>query len=321
MRILLLAFLGFCLSGLSIAGAQEYPTRTITIIVPYAPGGADYQIRALQPLLSQGLGQTIVVENRGGGGAAIGTAAVKRAEPDGYTLLFTGTAAISVVPNLRETPYRLEDFAPVGNISATPLIVAARSDLPYKTLAELIAYAKANPEKVLMGSAGHGTTTHIVGEALQNEANVRFTHVPFTGMGAALTAMLSGSIDIFIGLPAPLMPHLTAGKFRALASTGSKRSEFVPDVPTLSEAGYDVVEETRFGLFAPKGTPARIVDKLNAQLARHVSSKEFSDLMTKSFTSVSYLGPDDLGKAVRNEDAYWKRLVSTSDILKRISTP
>ena len=207
------------------------------MLVPYGPGGVDYQIRALAPALGNLLGQQIVVENREGGGAIIGTAAVKSAPPDGYTLLFTGTAALSVVPHLRKAPYVIRDFEPIGNVTATPLIVTARGNAPFKTLAELLAHARANPGKVNMGSAGSGTSTHIVGEAFQAAAGIEFTHVPFRGVGAATNAMLSGDVDLVIGVPGVMVPHFATGKLVALASTGKARSEFVLDVPSLFEDG------------------------------------------------------------------------------------
>src|SRR6478735_2421798 len=144
--------------GLAAAQTSDFPNRPIRVLVPYGPGGVDYQIRALAPALGNLLGQQIVVENREGGGAIIGTAAVKSAAPDGYTLLFTGTAALSVVPHLRKAPYVIRDFEPIGNVTATPLIVTARGNAPFKTLAELLAHARANPGKVNMGSAGSGTS-------------------------------------------------------------------------------------------------------------------------------------------------------------------
>ena len=205
-------------------------------------------IRALAPALGNVLGQQIVVENREGGGAIIGTAAVKSAPPDGYTLLFTGTAALSVVPHLRKSGYVIDDFEPIGNVTATPLIVTARGNAPFKTLAELVAYAKDNPGKVNMGSAGSGTSTHIVGEAFQAAAGIKFTHVPFRGVGAATNAMLSGDVDLVIGVPGVMVPHFATGKLMPMASTGKGRSEFAPDVPSLFETGLDVVEETKFGL-------------------------------------------------------------------------
>jgi tripartite-type tricarboxylate transporter receptor subunit TctC len=298
---------------LGTAGAQtqttDFPNRPIRVLVPYGPGGVDYQIRALAPALGNILGQQIVVENREGGGAIIGTAAVKSAPPDGYTLLFTGTAALSVVPHLRKTPYAIDDFEPIGNVTATPLIVTARGNAPFRTLPELLTFAKANPGKVNMGSAGSGTSTHIVGEAFQAAAGIKFTHVPFRGVGAATNAMLSGDVDLVIGVPGVMVPHFATGKLIALASTGKARSEFAPDVPSLFETGLDVVEETKFGLLAPRGTPEPVLRRLTDALAKAATALEFVDLMRKTFATQAYLTPAQFRAAIGVEDAYWTKLL------------
>ncbi len=300
-----------CTLGASGAHAQtsDFPNRPIRIVVPYGPGGVDYQIRALAPALGNVLGQQIVVENREGGGAIIGTAAVKSAPPDGYTLLFTGTAALSVVPHLRKSGYVIDDFEPIGNVTATPLIVTARGNAPFKTLAELVAYAKDNPGKVNMGSAGSGTSTHIVGEAFQAAAGIKFTHVPFRGVGAATNAMLSGDVDLVIGVPGVMVPHFATGKLMAMASTGKARSEFAPDVPSLFETGLDVVEETKFGLLAPRGTPEPVLRRLVDALQSAANTPEFIDLMRKTFATQAYLSPPQFRAAIGVEDAYWSKLL------------
>ena len=300
-----------CSLGASGAHAQttDFPNRPIRVLVPYGPGGVDYQIRALAPALGTILGQQIVVENREGGGAIIGTAAVKSAPPDGYTLLFTGTAALSVVPHLRKTGYVIDDFDPIGNVTATPLIVTARGNAPFKTLAQLLAYAKDNPGKVNMGSAGSGTSTHIVGEAFQAAAGIKFTHVPFRGVGAATNAMLSGDVDLVIGVPGVMVPHFATGKLMALASTGKARSEFAPDVPSLFETGLDVVEETKFGLLAPRGTPEPVQRRLVDALQSAANTPEFIDLMRKTFATQAYLSPVQFRAAIGVEDTYWSKLL------------
>src|SRR5687768_12111017 len=227
----------------SAAVAQDYPTRPVRVVVPYGPGGVDLQVRAMAPTLARILGQQVVIENREGGGAVIGTNAVKIAAPDGYTVLFTGTSALAVVPHLRKNVgYSIDDFAPLGNATGTPLVVAVRADTPYKTLQELVAYAKGNPGKINMGTAGPGTSTHMAGEAFQVAAGINFTHIPFKGVGAATQAILGGNSDIVFGLPGVMAPHVAAGKLRILASMGPSRTEFAPDAPTLKESGYDVVE-------------------------------------------------------------------------------
>jgi tripartite-type tricarboxylate transporter receptor subunit TctC len=299
----------WCWLGAAGAQTSDFPNRPIRVVVPYGPGGVDYQIRALAPALGSVLGQQIVVENREGGGAIIGTAAVKSAPPDGYTLLFTGTAALSVVPHLRKAGYAIDDFEPIGNVTATPLIVTARGNAPFRTLAELIAYAKASPGKVNMGSAGSGTSTHIVGEAFQAAAGIKFTHVPFRGVGAATNAMLSGDVDIVIGVPGVMAPHFPTGKLIPLASTGKARSEFAPDAPSLFETGLDVVEETKFGLLAPRGIPEPALRRLSDAVAKTVVTPEFTELMRRTFATQVYLSPTQFRAAINAEDTYWGTLL------------
>ncbi len=308
-RLLALA----CGALLALAGgasAQDFPNRPVRIIVPYGPGGVDLQVRAMAPTLSRILGQQIVVENREGGGAVIGTTAVRNAAPDGYTLLYTGTSALAVVPQMRKNVgYALDDFAAIGNITATPLVVAVRGDTPYRTVQELVAYAKANPTKINMGTAGPGTSTHMAGEAFQIVAGITFTHVPFKGVGAATQGILGGSSDIVFGLPGVMAPHVPSGKLRILASMGRTRSEFFPDQPTLIEAGYEVTEITRFGFFAPRPTPAAVQQKLVDAVAQASREPEFLALMKKGSTTVSYLSPADFRAAVVAESEYWGKML------------
>jgi tripartite-type tricarboxylate transporter receptor subunit TctC len=307
-RALLLACAA--LAGAPVSAQSDYPSKPIRVIVPYAPGGTDQQVRTLAPSLTRLLGQQLVVENREGGGGTVGTSAVKNAAADGYTLLYTGSGVLTVAPFMRKgVPYGLDDFAAIGNVIGTPFVLAARLDAPFKTLQELIAYAKANPEKVNFGSAGQGTTTHMTGEALQAAAGVKMTHVPFQGIGPAVRSILGGNVDIVIGLPSAILPQVQGGKLHALATTGTARSEFVADRPTLREAGHDVVEVTKFGLFAAKGTPEPILQKLTAALAEAVRAAEFVDATKRTFNSVLYLGPTQLRSMLDAEQKYFQKLV------------
>lgn len=312
---------GLALAALAgpAAAQYDYPSAPITVIVPYGAGGADRQIRALAPSLSERLGQPVVVENRPGGGAVIGTTEVARAEPDGYTLLFTGTSALDVVPNLRQTPYSIDDFKTIGTLTATGLIIAARADAPYATLDELLEYAKANPGAVNMGSAGTGTSTHIVGEAFQYAAGIDFTHIPYEGVAQAVQGMLGGHVDLVVGLPGVMLPHIEAGKLNGLAATGEERSPYLPDTPTLVERGIDLVEETKFGLLAPAETPQPIIDKLEAVLKAAVEDPTFVQGMDKSFTTAAFFSGQEFEDALRKNDAAYKRLFSETDILKSIN--
>ena len=302
-------------TGLVLACAvahAAYPERPIRIIVPYGPGGSDVQIRMVGPDISKLLGgQPIVVENRPGGGATVGTLAVRNSPADGYTLLYTGTAPLTVSPHMRPLAYKLDDFAPIANVTATALLVVARADAPYKTVQELIAYAKANPGKVNFGSSGTGTTTHIVGEVFQIAAGVKFLHVPFTSAAQQMAALLGGTADVVIGIPTTWMPQINTGKLRGLASTGHKRSPFLPNAPSLrSELGLDVIEETKFGLLAPKGVPADIIDALAKAVQAVVTGEEFQSKMRSGFTSPHYLNPAEFAAALAQEDKYWRAMMA-----------
>ena len=296
-------------AGSFVAHAQ-YPVRPIRVIVPYAAGGTDLQVRTLAPSLVQLLGQQLLIENREGGGGTVGATAVKNAPPDGYTLLYTGSGVFTSVVHLRkEPPYSLDDFVAIGNVMGTPFVMAARGDAPFKTLTELVAYAKANPRKVNFGSAGTGTTTHLSGEAFQGAAGVQFTHVPFQGIGPAVRSILGGNVDIVIGLAGPILPQVRGGKLIALATTGNARLEFAPEQPTWREAGFDALEVSRFGFFAPRGTPEPIVARLITAVAESVKAPEFIDATRKTFNSVDYLPPAELRRVLEEENRVNAKLI------------
>lgn len=296
------------------AHAQSYPDRPIRIIVPYGPGGTDGQMRLAAPFMTKELGQPIVVENKAGGGATIGTTLVRNSPPDGYTLLFTGTSAVSVVPQMKSVQYTMDDFVPIGTLTGTALIVVSRTDAPFKTLAELIAYARANPGKINMGSSGVGTTTHMIGEALQITAGVRFTHVPHTGMGQVIAAMMNGSADMMIGVPSAFIGNVRGGKLLGLATLGTARSEFLPGAPTAREVGFDLVEETKFGLLAPKGISPEVQRRLTDALKAAVTSPEFIEKMRSNYVNAIHMTPDKFAQALRDEAKYWGALLERPEL-------
>jgi len=301
--------LGAALALALPAAAQDWPARPIRVIVPYAPGGTDHQIRAMAPTLQKILGQPLVIENKAGGGAAIGAGFVKESAPDGYTVLYTGNGALTVVTHMRKQSYSLDDFVTIGNVTGTPFVVAARPNAPFKTIKEMVAYAKANPDKVTYGSAGQGTTTHMAGEALASAAGIKIVHVPYQGIGPAVTSILGGNVDTVIGLPSAIMPQVAAGKLVALASTGPAQIELLKGIPTLKESGIDVVDVTKFGMLAPKGTPPAVTEKLAAALREATASPEFAELMRKSYNSILYLDPAQFRGSLQTESKYFKALI------------
>ncbi|MBL8379207.1 MAG: tripartite tricarboxylate transporter substrate binding protein [Burkholderiales bacterium] len=294
----------------NFALAQDYPSRPIRVVVPYAPGGTDQQLRLLAPALTRILGQGLVIDNVAGAGAAIGTAQVKNAKPDGYTLLYTGTGALTVQPSMAKTPYVMDDLVPIGNVIGTPFVVAARPDAPFKTLAEMIAYGRANPGRINFGSAGQGTTTHMAGEAIAAAAGFKLLHVPFQGIGPAVTAILGGTVDIVIGLPNAIMPHVNAAKLVPLAITGPQRSDLMPNFMTVREGGVEMTDVTKFGFFAPKGTPDAVLAKWVAAVPEAMKAPDFVEATRKSFNSTMYLTPAQFRSVLEAEERHFKKLIT-----------
>ena len=260
------------------AQAQSFPNRTITLVIPFAPGGSTSIVgRVIADKMSQLLGQSIVIDNRAGAGGTVGTKAVAKSDPDGYTLLlgYTGTLAIgpSLYRNVGYDPRK--DFAPIGMIGNAPTSLVVHPSFPAKTVAELIAYAKANPGKVNFGSAGVGTVSHITGEYFARAAGITLVHIPYKGTGPALSDLLGGHIPMAFA-PIPADPcQCPAGLLRALAVTSKTRNSLLPDVPTMSEAGLPEFEASLYyGLVAPAGTPRPMIDRLNTELRTALASDE-----------------------------------------------
>ena len=305
----LMVSLAAALLPLANATAQDYPARPIRVIVPYAPGGTDQQLRILAPALQRILGQPLVIDNVAGGGTIIGAGTVHKSSPDGYTLLYTGTGAMTVIPNMTKTPYTRADFIALGNVIGTPFVVAVRPDAPFKSMAEMVTYGRANTGKITFGSAGIGTTTHMAGEAIAAAGNFRILHVPYQGIGPAVTSILGGNVDMVVGLPNAIMPHVNAGKLIAMAITGPQRSELMPNFMTVREAGLDMTDVTKFGFFAPRGTPEAILRKWTAAIPEAMKSAEFIDATRKTFNSTMYLDPEQFRTILEAEDRHFKKLI------------
>ena len=310
---LIASLVGIVVSSLTlIANPQSFPNRPVKIIVPYAPGGADIQIRGIVPFLSEALGQPVVIETRDGGGTVVGTLAVKNAPADGHTLLFTNTTAFAILQlGKKTTRFAADDFISIGNVTGTPLVLAVNAEATYKTLPEFLSYAKANPGKINMGTAGIGTSTHMVGEAFQATADVKLTHVPFKGVSGALQGILGGFSDVVFALPGAVAPQVHAGKIRVIATLDKKRSAFFPNSPTALELGINSVELSRFGVFAPKGIPVATQQKLVEALKSATENTDYRAAMAKSYTDALYLNPNDLNAAVLGETKYWGALLQT----------
>ena len=310
-----LALAAAAMSGAWAQGA--YPNKTVTFVVPAAAGGTtDISGRMAAQALAPVLGQAVVVDNKGGGNGAIAANIVKRAEADGYTLLMQYSGFHVISPHLAKAPqWEQKDFQPIANIISAPQIIVVRESLPVKTLAELIAYAKANPGKLNYASSGNGSLQHVTGAMLEQQGGIKMVHVPYKGTGPALQDLLGGQVDLTFGTAPPFMPHIAAGKLRVLAVTGKERLPSLPDAPTTAEAGYPGVNATSwFALFAPAAVPKPVVDRLAADLRTVVQSAAFKQKAQEQGATADYLGPQQLGERVKADLANWASVVKSARI-------
>ena len=299
-------------------GAANYPNRPVTMLVPTAAGGTtDISARMLGVPLGTALGQPVVVDNRGGGNGAIAAIAVKRAEADGYTLLmqYSGYHVITPLVSKQTPQWGPQDLTAVANVISAPQIVVVRADLPYKTMAEFVAYAKANPGKVNYASSGNGSLQHATGAMLEQQAGIRMTHIPYKGTGPALQDLLAGQVDITFGTAPPFIPHIHSGKLRVLATTGKARLPSLPDVPTTAEAGLPKLDATSwFAVYAPAKTPKPIVDKLSADIAKVVATPAFQKKAEEQGATADYQTPAQLDAKVKKESEDWAVVVKAAKI-------
>ncbi len=297
------------------AQAQDYPSKPVKIIVPFAPGGsADVFGRFIAQKLQESLGQNFVIDNRPGAGSVIGTDAVAKAAPDGYTLLLmsnTHTVNESLIPN---KPFALmRDFVPVAPINASDLVLVTKAGLPYNTLAELIKAAKAKPGSMSYASSGPGTPYHMAGELFKAMAGISLVHIPYKGSAGARTDVLGGQLEMMFDAIPTMTEHIKAGKVKALATTGLKRSAILPDVPTMAEAGVPKYEATIWlGVMAPKGTPAAVVNKLNAEIARITGNAEVRKAWAAQGTAAMTMGVDEFRHYLDEDIAKWAQIVKIS---------
>lgn len=278
-----------------IAAAQDsYPTRPITMIVPFPPGGvADLTGRPTALAMEKVLKQPIVVSNKPGAGGAIGMAAAANAKPDGYTLLMA-LSSISIIPEAdklfgRQPAYQTNQFAPIALISADPTVLVVRAESPYKTLKDLVEDAKKRQNGLAFSSSGVYGTLHMATEMFLHAADLKMRHVPYPGAGPALTSLLGGHVDLLASGPAVVLPQIKAGKLRPLAVWGAKRLAALPDVPTFKELGYDIEFYIWSGIVVPAGTPAPIVNTLRDAVRKAVQDPDFKSAMEKIETPVAYL--------------------------------
>ena len=313
-RLFALALSGLALAAAGPAAAVDYPTRPVHWIVPYPPGGTtDILARLVGQYLSDHLGQQFIVENKPGGGNNIGTEAVVNSPPDGYTMLLVNPAN-----GINATLYKhlnfnlLRDIAPVAGITRVPNVMEVNPKFPAKTVAEFIAYAKANPGKINMASSGTGTSVHMSGELLMAMTGIKMAHVPYRGAAPALTDLMAGTVDvIFDNMPSSI-GFIHAGKIRPIAVTTEKRSPALPDIPTVAETvpGYEA--SAWFGMAAPKGTPVEVIDKINATINEALKDPKMIARLAELGGTPMPGTPADFGKIMSDEVAKWKKVVEFS---------
>ncbi len=312
--VAIVAVLG--VAGGALAQAPAYPSKPIRLVVPFPPGGAtDILAREVAQKLTEAWGQSVVVDNRPGAGGNIGAELVARAAPDGYTLLMgtVGTHAINA-SLYAKLPYdHVKDFAPVILVAGVPNVLVVNPALPVNTVAELIAYAKANPGKLNFASSGNGTSIHLSGELFKVMAGVQMTHVPYKGSAPAVADLISGQVQLMFDNLPPSLPQIKAGKLRALAVTSATRAPALPDVPTIAEAGLPGFEASSwFGVLAPAGTPPAIVARLNAEIAKWLASPEAREKLSKQGANAAGGSPEDFAKHIAAETTKWAKVVKDS---------
>jgi tripartite-type tricarboxylate transporter receptor subunit TctC len=299
----------------AIAAAQDYPTRPVKIIVPFAAGGpADIYARFLGQKLQETMGQNFVVENKPGGGAVIGTTEVAKSAPDGYTLLMMSNTHTVNETLIANRPYQLmRDFVPVAPVNYSDLVLVVHPSVPVANLADLLKLAKSQPDKLNYASSGPGTPYHMAGELFKALAGVKITHVPYKGSSGARADVLAGHVQMMFDAVTTMAPQVKAGKVKALATSGKVRSSVMPDVPTVAEAGVPGYEAVIWlGVMAPANTPAPIVAKLNAAIEKVVGSPEVGSEWGKQGASPMKMSSDEFGKFLNADIEKWARIVKIS---------
>ena len=314
MKLLQLATAVLATAIAQVALAQPFPSKPVKMIVPFPPGGGtDILARPLAQKLSEKWGQPVIIDNRGGAGGNIGVKAAADAEPDGYTIILGVQGTHAVNPSLYANPGfdTLRDFAPLTMVANTPNIVVVHPSVPATTVAQLIAYAKANPGKLNYATPGNGTPSHLATEMFKSMAGVDLTHVPYKGSGPALTDMLGGQTQVWIANAPVVLQHIKTGKLRALATTSAKRPAIAADIPTLAEAGLPGYEaDTWYGLFAPAKTPKPILDKLHADIVEALRSPEIRETYASQGAEVVANSREEFTAKVRDDLAKWKKVIA-----------
>jgi tripartite-type tricarboxylate transporter receptor subunit TctC len=310
-RLFTLCLAALSLSGVGAASALDYPTRPVRWVVGYPAGGStDILARLIGHRLSERLGQQFIIENKPGAGNNIGTEAVVNSPPDGYTILLVNPAnAINASLYAKLNFNFMRDIAPVAGLARVPNVMTVNPDVPAKTVAEFIAYAKANPGKINMASSGNGTSVHLSGELFKAMTGVQMQHVPYRGSAPALTDMLSGQVQVIFDNMPSVLPHIKSGGLRALAVTTAARSPELPDVPTVGETVKDFEASAWFGIGVPKNTPQEIIDKLNGEVNAILAEPDMLKRLAELGGAPIVVTPKGFGDVIAAETAKWEKVV------------
>jgi len=297
--------------------AQGYPARTIRWIVPWPPGGgADVLSRLLSPKISEALGQQILIDNRGGAAGNIGAELAAKSLPDGHTIVFAYSGTHAINPSIyRKMPFKERDFAPIIQLASVPQVLVVHPSLPATTVKELVALAKQRPGELTYGSSGSGAFNHLTGALFATMTGTRLTHVPYKGGGPAAVALLSGEITMILGEPATIVGHIKAGKVRAIAVTGARRTPGMPELPTIAESGVPGYAATSWnGMLAPAGVPADIIRRLNTDFNRIIADLDIRTRMLNNGFEPVGGPPEKFGELIHAEIAKWAPVVKAAEV-------
>ncbi|SOZ35658.1 Bug family tripartite tricarboxylate transporter substrate binding protein [Cupriavidus neocaledonicus] len=304
--------IGLCLAAAPVL-ADTYPSKPIRLLVPFpASGATDLLARAIAQKVGSNMGQQIVVDNRPGAGGAIGSDMAAKAAPDGYTLLIATTSTHAIGPHINHRlPYNTEtDFTPVGQVAIATNVLVVPNSLPVKNVRELVDYAKKHPGELNYASSGNGTVVHLTTEAFKAQAGVFITHIPYRGTALAVPDLISGKVQVLFDSIVSGLPHVKDGKLKALAVTGARRSPLAPEIPTISESGLPgFVSDTWFGIYGPKGMPADIVNRLNAEFNKAIQSPEVKERLAKLGAEPVGGTPAQFAAMVKQDSARWGKLI------------
>jgi tripartite-type tricarboxylate transporter receptor subunit TctC len=314
----LVAVVALALASMQPAHAQSYPDKPIRIVIPFpAGGGPDLVARLIAPKLTEALGQPIVFDYRVGANGTIGNEFVARSAPDGYTLLMGAAGALTVAPHVYAKVQfdTFKDFEPIALVGTSPYIVALHPSVPASSVAELTAYAKANPGKLNYGSSGTGGLPHLAGELYERLAGVDLVHVPYKGIAPAITDLVGGQVQLLFGDVGLVLPHVKAGNLKAIAVTSKQRATPLPDVPTMIEAGVPGYQMgTWWGLLAPAGTPRPIIARLSAEVRKALSLPEIQNAFKARSLEYELTTPEQFAARIRDEYDTWGRIVKEANI-------